>query len=396
MISYTATSVVATVEPSPAVTGVSPSAGPTAGGNTVTITGSNFTSGATVTFGTAAASSVSFVSSTELMATAPANSAGPVDVTVTTSDGTSETSPADQYTYDAPPTVTRVSRNQGSTKGGNTIAITGTNFTSGATVNFGTTAAGSVTFVSSTSLTVVAPTHSAGTVDVTVATPGGTTPTSSKDNYTYYNPATISSVVPNTGPTAGGNTVTINGTNFLSGKTTVKFGTVMVPSTQVTFVSTNQVTTVAPEGPAGSVNVAVSTPAGTSAATAASLYGYGAPTVSSFIPSSGITGRTVTITGTSFVAGVTVTFGALSSPKVAVTSRTKLTAVVPNGDVASTISVADAQGTGTSAAEFTPTLSITRQPRERDGGNSGGDRRGGVQQRLDREVQRRRCDGGDP
>ena len=141
-----------------------------------------------------------------------------------------------------------------------------------------------------------------------------------------------------------GDSLKLEGTYKIDGNkltTTVKFGTVTVPSTQVTFVSTDQVTAVAPAGPAGSVNVTVITPAGTSAATAASLYAYGAPTVSSFTPTSGITGKTVTITGTSFVAGVTVTFGALASPKVTVTSRTKLAAVVPNGDVASTISVSE-------------------------------------------------------
>src|SRR5207237_9670412 len=76
-------------------------------------------------------------------------------------------------------------------------------------------------------------------------------------------------------------------------------------------------------------------------------------------PISCSTGRAVTVIGTAFVAGATVSFGTISSPQATVVSGTRLTAVVPNGDVPSTISVTDAQGTGTSAAQFTPTLSIT-------------------------------------
>jgi hypothetical protein len=51
----------------------------------VTITGTNFAAGATVTFGTAAASNVVVVSGTQITATTPANAAGAVTVTVTVS-----------------------------------------------------------------------------------------------------------------------------------------------------------------------------------------------------------------------------------------------------------------------------------------------------------------------
>ncbi|HMC68806.1 MAG TPA: IPT/TIG domain-containing protein, partial [Mycobacteriales bacterium] len=244
------------------------------------------------------------------------------------------------------------------TKGLNTVTITGRNFTPGSIVNFGTAASAKVTFVSSTSLTAIAPAHVAGIVDVTVTTPGGTSATSSADQYSYDPPPTVTSLAPNTGTTTGGNAVTISGANFLSGAT-VKFGSKAVPAGQVMFVSTDQLTVVAPAGVPGSVAVTVTTPGGASAASAASLYGYGAPTVSSFTPISSITGKAVTVIGTAFVAGATVSFGTISSAQATVVSGTRLTAVVPNGDVPSTISVTNAQGTGTSAAQFTPTLSIT-------------------------------------
>jgi len=69
--------------PVPTVTGISPSTGPVAGGTAVTITGTNFAAGATVAFGGAAATNVVVVSSTQITATTPAGSVGPVTVTVT-------------------------------------------------------------------------------------------------------------------------------------------------------------------------------------------------------------------------------------------------------------------------------------------------------------------------
>jgi len=66
------------------------------------------------------------------------------------------------------PTVTAISPTSGSTSGGTSVTITGTNFGSGATVSIGGTAATSVTVVSSTSITATTPAHTAGTVDVVV------------------------------------------------------------------------------------------------------------------------------------------------------------------------------------------------------------------------------------
>ncbi|MHB8262943.1 MAG: IPT/TIG domain-containing protein [Acidimicrobiales bacterium] len=84
------------------VTGISPTSGPTTGGTAVTITGTNFASGATVMFGTVTATAVTVSSSTSIVATSPAESAGTIDVTVTSNGVTSATSSADQFTFVAP------------------------------------------------------------------------------------------------------------------------------------------------------------------------------------------------------------------------------------------------------------------------------------------------------
>ena len=75
-----------------------PNSGSTLGGTAVTITGTNFAAGATVTFGGSAATSVVVVNSTTITATTPAGSAGAVTVTVTNL-GPQSGSLANGYTY---------------------------------------------------------------------------------------------------------------------------------------------------------------------------------------------------------------------------------------------------------------------------------------------------------
>ena len=88
----------------PTVTAIAPGRGPVAGGTSVIITGTNFTNATAVNFGSTAASSFTVNSATSITATSPAaKSIGVVDVTVTTPNGTSATSAADQFTY--PPTT---------------------------------------------------------------------------------------------------------------------------------------------------------------------------------------------------------------------------------------------------------------------------------------------------
>jgi hypothetical protein len=169
----------------PAVTGVmSPAAGPTAGGNNVTIGGSGFTGATRVLFGGVAATSFTVNGDSQITAVAPAEAAGTVDITVTTANGTSATSPADQYTYDAPPAVSGVSPNSGPTSGGTQVAISGSGFTGATQVYFGSVQA-TFTFYTDSYLVAYSPPNSAGTVDITVQTPGGTSATGSADQYTY-------------------------------------------------------------------------------------------------------------------------------------------------------------------------------------------------------------------
>ncbi len=103
--SVTSASAILTIDasPAPTITSIAPTSGPAAGGTSVVIAGTNFANVTAVSFGATAATSFTVDSSTQIAATAPAHAAGLVDVTVTTASGTSATSSADEFTYQAPP-----------------------------------------------------------------------------------------------------------------------------------------------------------------------------------------------------------------------------------------------------------------------------------------------------
>ena len=92
-----------TGSPPPTVTSLNPTSGPTAGGNSVVITGTNLTGATVVTFGGVAASSFTVDSPTQITAVVPAQAAGMVKVLVNPPGGTSVSTVADDYTYVAPP-----------------------------------------------------------------------------------------------------------------------------------------------------------------------------------------------------------------------------------------------------------------------------------------------------
>jgi hypothetical protein len=268
-------------------------------------------------------------------------------------------------TCSAPPTVTAISPTSGSLGGGNSVVITGTNFT-GTTgaggVKFGSTNATSYTVNSDTQITAVAPTGSAGTVDVTVTNGGATSATSAVDQYTYVAAPTVTSISPTAGPQTGGTTVIITGTN-LTGATAVTFGA--TAATGFTVNSATQITATSPAG-TGTVDIRVTTVGGTSATSAADQFTYvAAPTVSSISPTSGpgAGGTTVTITGTNFSAATAVTFGATAAAGFTVVSPTTITATSPSGTGTVDIRVTTTGGTSaTSAADqftYIPSSTVT-------------------------------------
>ncbi|WP_327153044.1 IPT/TIG domain-containing protein [Streptomyces tubercidicus] len=213
-----------------------------------------------------------------------------------------------------------ISPNQGSSGGGTTVTITGTNLGGATAVRFGTKTA-AITGNTPTSVTVISPSGS-GAVPVTVTTPGGT---SNPLQFFYVGAPFKSSLSPVTGVTAGGNTVTINGTG-LSTATSVSFGGVTATPT---VVNDGQLTVTVPAGAAaGPVGVYVTTAGGTNNGLS---YTYvDAPTVVSLNPNSGPAsgGTAVTITGTNLSTTQSVAFGATLAP-FSVISDTSISVVTP-------------------------------------------------------------------
>jgi hypothetical protein len=83
---------------SPTVTAVSASTGPTTGGLNMTLTGTNFIGATQVNFGSTITNDFIVVSSTHIIVTSTSGS-GTTNVTVTTPNGTSATSAANQFTF---------------------------------------------------------------------------------------------------------------------------------------------------------------------------------------------------------------------------------------------------------------------------------------------------------
>ena len=82
------------------MTGVSPGSGLATGGKKVVISGSAFQGATAVHFGSVAATSVSVnKAGTKITVYSPPETAGQVDVTVTTPGGTSATGPADLFIF---------------------------------------------------------------------------------------------------------------------------------------------------------------------------------------------------------------------------------------------------------------------------------------------------------
>lgn len=329
----------------PVVTSMLPAFADAGGGTLTVISGNGFASGATVRFGATFSPAVTVAGTTAIIANVPPGIAGTSHtVLITNPDGLSVAVPV-LFTYNAAPvsalSVTAVSPSTGAATGGTLVTISGTGFLAGATVYFGTTPGTNVSVSDPTLLTVIAPAGALGTVvNVSVTNSNGFT-TLAPGTYTFGSSTgptatagvqpTISALSPNNGSAAGGTPVTLHGSGFVSG-ITVSFGG--VPATNVNVVNSTQITLTTPSGAVGPAPVMVTSPAGSFGGLSNGFtYLVATPQLTAVAPSEGLLvgGTPVTLTGSGFVVGATVTIGGQPARNVSVTSPSTITAVTPPG-----------------------------------------------------------------
>lgn len=310
----------------PSLTTLTPTSGPTAGGTEVTLLGQVLLDGATVTFNGAPATQILWLSDTAVTARTPANTWGLADIELTNPDG-QRAWLYNAFDYLAPaPSILEVTPGSGSDLGGDTVTLTGGNFLTGAQVRFGPVPA-ATTFVDSATLTAVTPAHPWGFADVTVVNPDGQTVTL-PDWFQFRHAAPVlNSVTPDTGAVAGGTTVTLAGSNFLSGAALQIDG---VP-TATTFVSDAELAATLPAHDGGVVQLRVVNPDNRASGNLAFSYNYAAPTLSGLTPNSATEdgGVSLTLTGAGFRSGAQVRLGGLLASGVTVISDSQMTATVP-------------------------------------------------------------------
>ncbi len=168
---------------------------------------------------------------------------------------------------------------------------------------------------------------------------------------------TVTEISPNKGSLAGNTPVTIAGTGFISGATTVNFG--LAGASSIKVISDKLITVTSPNtGTVGAVDVTVIVQGVSSATNSADKFNYIPPTVTGISPSSGSLagGATITITGTGLRGAEAVNFGLAGASNIKVISDTEITVTNPNSIAASvdvTVIVQGVTSATSSADKFT-------------------------------------------
>lgn len=214
-------------------------------------------------------------------------------------------------------------------------------------VSFGNVPAYSFSIVNTSTIKAVVPANGvSGNIVISTGTSACAMP-----GFTFTpKPPVIVSFTP--GSSITGNVVTITG-NYLLGATAVSFGG--VPAQSFTIVNSTTITAVVAEGASG--NVSVTTPYGT-AARAGFTY-MPIPVITSFTPTSGKMGDTITINGVNFTGTYVVSFGSINTPNFTVVSPTLITAVVGAGASGSVFVASPLGGNSLAGFTFIPAPVIT-------------------------------------
>lgn len=209
--------------PVPAIEALTPGQGPATGGTVIELKGARFLPDAEVTVAGLPAGLVRWIDPGTLQAVTPPGIPGAATVQVTNPGGVSCVGTA-QFTYEgesAPgPQIEGVEPARGDVAGGNQVTVLGNGFLAGATVRFGTETLTGVDVHSTRRLTGIVPPGLAGWVEVEVRNRDDQA-AAKLDGYVYIDPGAplpeVHSVMPDSGPAAGGTRVVIRGAGFQPG-----------------------------------------------------------------------------------------------------------------------------------------------------------------------------------
>ena len=183
----------------------------------VTVTGSNFTGVSVVTIGTTNVT-FDFVNDNTILAYVPHDLTGTLHTTVTTAPSiTSTPSSADQVAIvsGSSPTITGLSIGYGPSAGGTQLTLTGTGFHDVTDVYFGQVdvTQGNFTINSDSQITILTPSNSVGTFDITVVSPEGASADSAATPFQFTATTTpaITGLSSSSGLTGGNYSITISG-----------------------------------------------------------------------------------------------------------------------------------------------------------------------------------------
>jgi hypothetical protein len=369
------------------VTSITPGSGKISGGDVVIIRGTGFTEGATVSFGDQVAADVQVLNPTYLTAHSPKHDGGRVNIAVSNPDKQKYTL-AGGFIYVDPqvpltrPSISSLTPASGPLTGGQSVTITGTGFLNVTTVSFGSLPGTNLQVLNDTTLSATTPAHAEGKVDVVVGD-GSTATLSGGYTYTCWGsmPYRLLLMVILAGALGG----TLHGVRSLwwyvgnrdlrqswllmyvllpvSGAAIAVIFFLVVYAGLYTVQGTGSFILVGLAALVGMFSsqaaeklkmiaegLLMPAPQGANtvapqqtreAAQSAAL------TVTSIVPSSGTTAgnQPVTISGTGFSGGITVTFGGVNATNVQAVNDTTITANTPRADAAGPVDVVTRVGT---------------------------------------------------
>ncbi len=328
--------------PLPTITSIKPSSGTQGTSVPVSIVGTNFAPGASISISNSGVtvSNVVVASATQITAAftiAADATLGAANVVATTPQGT--TLPAVFTVLPPPPVLTLITPATGASGTIVQVTLTGSNFATGAIVAAGSSSVtvSNTAVLSSTRISAtlnIAANALVGPVNITVSTPSGAT--SSPVIFTITS-LRLTSISPASGAQGATVPIVLNGSGFAAGAQVVTSSSGVVAGS-TTVINSSQLTAslkISPTAFPGPINVSVIVGGVTSDSVVFIVSPSGQLTLQSISPAYGAQGATVpvTLTGTGFAAGDEIAIGGpgVTASRVVVVDTTQITATFTVG-----------------------------------------------------------------